>query len=319
MKKNILYIILVLGVLFSACTENKDAMHNNDKVELSFYVDNYKQHAPGTHIGTNEEYEIEDLYLFFFPKTTDQTLIKHYLNSTNFIGVSWNDVDDKIALDYTQIEIGNRAVYLVANCANIKTELDAVTSISDLEDILVNTTNPWSDNLTTPIMMVGNVDHNFNSNHQLDYIPLTRTIAKLQLNITLSEKHQAPITRVEGSSVEGFTDVSQYQYQFVDFDKATYLLKPLSKPDNLQSSAWTDWEDSPEIVNYDTDASGNIISMTLTTYLNERDNAGAKVELSLPYNPGGLLPPPEFGDDNFTLPLPDKIVRNTLYVYDIEI
>lgn len=313
MKKNILYIILALGLVFSACTENKNAMHNNENVELSFFVDNYKQHAPGTNAGTNDERAINDLYLFFFPKA-GQTLEKFYLNSASFTGGSWSDVDNKIALDYTQVEMGNRAVYLVANCANIKTDLDAVTSISDLENIVVNTTNPWSDNLTTPIMMVGNVDHNFNSDHQLDYIPLIRTIAKLQLNITLSNKHQAPITRVEGT-----TAVSQYQYQLVDFDKATYLLKPLSKPDDLKSSAWTNWEDSPEIVDYDTGGSGNVISMTLTTYLNERDNAGAKVELSLPYNPGGLLPPPEFGDDSFTLPLPDKIVRNTLYVYDIEI
>ncbi|NLD24805.1 MAG: hypothetical protein GX670_11345 [Bacteroidales bacterium] len=78
-----------------------------------------------------------------------------------------------------------------------------------------------------------------------------------------------------------------------------------------------------EIANY-TLTGDKVTGLTITTYLNERDtynqeNPRTSVELSLPYISDGPLPPPEFGDENYKLPLPTTIERNTWYVYDIEI
>ncbi len=314
MKKQLVYIILILSVLLTACTEGKQGEPTNEQVELSFGIDHYQKNSSGVpNAGTAAERQIDDLYLFLFPTTGTQSLIKFYIDAASFTNGTWSAIDNKIALEYTQAEVGNRHVYLVANCDAIIADLNAVSTIANLEAILVNTANPWSENIATPLIMSGNKTHNFNTSYQLNNIVLKRAVAKLQLNITLKPEHQAPITRVEGA-----TTVSQYKYKLTNFDKATYVLKPTIKADNLISSAWVNWEDS-SITTYITDGSGNVVSMTLTTYLNERDNAGATVEISLPYTPGGLLPPPQFGDDTYKLPLPDKIVRNTLYVYDIEI
>lgn len=315
MKKQLLYIILIFSILLTACTEDKQGEPTNEQVELSFGIDHYQRNFAGApNAGTAPERQIDDLYLFLFPTTGTQSLIKFYIDAASFTDGTWSAIDNKIALEYTQAEVGNRHVYLVANCDDIITDLDAVSTLADLQAVLVNTANPWSDNIKTPLIMSGNVTHNFNTNYQLNYISLKRAVAKLQLNITLKPEHQAPITRVEG-----VTNVSQYKYKFTAFDKATYAIKPTTKADDLVSSAWVNWESTPTITTYTTAGSGEVVSMTLTTYLNERDNTGATVEISLPYNPGGFLPPPEFGDDTYKLPLPDKIVRNTLYVYDIEI
>ncbi len=67
------------------------------------------------------------------------------------------------------------------------------------------------------------------------------------------------------------------------------------------------------------DETGNVPALQLITYLNERTKAGASIEISIPYIDGGILPPPEFGDEVYKLQLPAKIERNNWYVYDVEI
>ena len=141
-------------------------------------------------------------------------------------------------------------------------------------------------------------------------IPLIRAVAKVQLNISLTAKHQEKPLSGEGTT--------RYKYRLIDFDKNTYVLKQILKTDNLVSSlAWINWNDA--ITSYTLDGNGKVTNLTLITYLNERDNAGTSIELSLPYFDGGFLPPPEFGDETYKLQLPAKIERNNWYVYDVEI
>ncbi len=127
----------------------------------------------------------------------------------------------------------------------------------------------------------------------------------------MTAKHQGKPLSGEGTT--------QYKYRLIDFDKNTYVLKQILKTDNLVSSlAWINWNDA--ITSYTLDGNGKVTNLTLITYLNERDNAGTSIDLSLPYFDGGFLPPPEFGgDETYKLQLPAKIERNNWYVYDVEI
>jgi hypothetical protein len=174
--------------------------------------------------------------------------------------------------------------------------------------------------------MTGSViGHNFVTDRQLNNVPLIRTVAKLELNIKLKAERQSTPTIVEGIPGSGSTTtVHQYKYQFIDFDKRTYVYKQSSKPNNLMSfTDWANFTETDDVAKYT--LTGNIVTdLTITTYLNERDtynqeNPRTSVELSLPYISDGPLPPPEFGDENYKLPLPTTIERNTWYVYDIEI
>ena len=55
------------------------------------------------------------------------------------------------------------------------------------------------------------------------------------------------------------------------------------------------------------------------TYLNERDSKGATVEVALPRVDDGIFSSFEFGPELYRLPLPDKILRNHWYKYEVEI
>ncbi|KKC51911.1 major fimbrial subunit protein (FimA), partial [Porphyromonas gulae] len=129
-------------------------------------------------------------------------------------------------------------------------------------------------------------------------------------------------------------NLTGHKYRYVNFDKDTYVVKPTTKPDNLISSAngvwpqitdWTVWGASlnaspaPDAgTDYTLDANGKVTALRIITYLNERDSKGAIVEIALPRVDDGTLPPPEFGPELYRLPLPDKILRNNWYKYDIE-
>ncbi len=246
-----------------------------------------------------------------FPTSDTQSFNKYYIESPNFTGGSWNSTDNKVSLNLTQAEAGTRNVYIVANCSGLKEKLDQVKLLSDLQNVFQTNEMPWSTILKTPILMSGNKTHNFNENYQLNNVKLIRAVAKVQLNVNLTSVHQ-------GKPSSGEDNSDQYKYKFINFDKDTYVLKPTSKPDNLtSSSAWVSWND--DITSYTLDADGKVTKLTLTTYLNERDNAGTSIELSLPYFDGGFLPPPEFGDETYKLQLPTKIERNHWYKYDIHI
>ncbi|MFV0417323.1 MAG: fimbrial protein [Dysgonomonas sp.] len=310
--KKIVYIVLCFNLLFVACSseDTLDLSSGNNKIELTFEVDNYIKSTKATTPGSTEEQTIENLYLFLFPTTGSQSLKKYYISASTFSNGSWNNSDKKILLNTTQAEAGNRIVCIVANCSEIKTSLDNITSFDDLKTILYPTNNPWSTNITTPLLMTGNKTHDFNTNYQLNNVVLIRAVAKVQLNIKLSPEHQ---------SIPIIASKSQYNYKYIDFDKNTYVLKPSAKTDNLVSSAnWVAWTATGAVTSYVLDQN-KVTSLSLTTYLNERDNAGSAIEISLPYQATGPLPPPEFGDETYKLLLPAKIERNHWYVYDVEI
>ncbi|SHE52391.1 Major fimbrial subunit protein (FimA) [Bacteroides luti] len=317
MKKN-LFIIWLLSQILIACSGNENSADNNyvnnNKIELSFQIDNLVKGSVKSvsDDGSTAERTIDNLYVFLFPTTSSQTIKKYYISSPSFTGGSWSSSDNKILLNITQTEVGSRDVYIVANCTSeMKTSLDGVTTIANLQSVLQTSSTPWSATLTAPILMSGSKTHDFNSDYQLNSISLVRAIAKVQINATLSASHQATPLSAE--------NVAQYKYKFIDFDKNTYLLQQTSKIDNLVSSAsWNNWEAAGTVSGYTTNSEGKVISLSLTTYLNERDNSGTLIEFSLPYS-GGFLPPPEFGDEIYKLQLPARIERNHWYVIDVEI
>ncbi|WP_455657152.1 hypothetical protein [Porphyromonas gulae] len=211
-------------------------------------------------------------------------------------------------------------------------------------------------------MMSGNKTHDFTTDYLLDNVQLVRAVAKIELNITLSEKFQI-LPAANGGNL------AHYRYRYVNFDKDTYVIKPLpTKPDNPVSSndgawpqiaGWMPWGTSlnvspapdagdnpvssndgawPQIAGwmpwgtslnvspapdagsgYTMDSAGKITSLRIITYLNERDTKGAAVEVALPRVDDGELPPPEFGPELYRLPLPEKVLRNHWYKYDITI
>lgn len=81
------------------------------------------------------------------------------------------------------------------------------------------------------------------------------------------------------------------------------------------STNWVNWKD--DVSSY-TEVGGKVTSLKVVTYLNERDHAGTTIEIELPYNGSGPLPPPEFGPEVYKLHLPAKIERNHWYQYDVE-
>ena len=312
------YIFLYTNkaLLFGACSSNDDPVVNQgDGIEITLNSAKFtiKQtvtkstEVRATDAGTTEEQQIGNLYLFLFDNTGANP-VKHYIDNATFTGGTWSATDKRIKLSMTQAEAGNRQVYIVANVSStLKSALDAssVSSVTALSAVLETTEQPWSNNLTTPILMSGSATHNFTTNRLLNAVELVRALAKVELNITLGTKHQD-------------ADATLYQYNFIDFDKNTYVLANTTKTASKATSNWQAWQETGNVSTY-TKTDSKVTSLTLVTYINETANAGSLIDIQLPYNDGGLLPPPEFGPETFQLPLPDKIVRNTWYKYDIEI
>ena len=214
MKKYIA-VIVFFSLLLTACSSDDDSVGgtvDNKKIEISFQVTGFVRGTlkAATDNGSAAEQSIENLYVFLFPSGT-QTFKSYYISSASFSGGSWSSTDNKVSLNLTQAEAGSRHVYIVANCSNLKTQLDGVTSLAELESVLLSNDTPWSSTLTTPILMSGNKTHDFNSNYQLGNIALIRAIAKIQMNVTLKAEHQ-------GTPLSS-TGTAQYKYRLIDFDK----------------------------------------------------------------------------------------------------
>lgn len=337
-----LYIFLFVALLFVACSadEKVDGLQDKRKIEIAFSMPAYSVErmdgTGGTRLtrstdeGTTVERQIDDLYLLLFKEDGTDPLT-YYINAAGDFSYegkegNWNGTTNTVKLELTQSEAGTRQVYVVANCrADLKTKLDAVTTVTGtgetaLQNVLRDVLHPWSPTLTTPILMSGKAMHNFITNYQLSNVALTRAVAKLQLNITLTAQRQGAPTINEGIPGD-YTTVHPYKYKLVDFDKNTYVLKPApTKTDALASSAdWINWDAVGALSSYTLDGGGKVTTLSLSTYLNERDNAGTAVELQLPYYSGGTLPPPQFGNEGYKITLPTAVQRNHWYVYDVEI
>jgi hypothetical protein len=305
-KVNYIYLVLLATLLFVACSSD-DVLEkgSNNRVELSYSISNFNIEgviSRATDVGSPAEQQIDNLYLFLFD-AGGANPIKYYVDNS-FSNGQWNTTEGKITLELTQAEAGTRQVYLVANVSPvIKTTLDGVSTLAALKAVKSTVNTPWSSTLTTPILMSGNATHNFVTNRILSSVPLTRALAKIELNVTLPAKHQD-------------ADASHYRYNFIDFDKNTYVLKPTAKTDELVTSGWQAWQAASTVSSY-TLTGGKVANLKVITYINERDNPGSYIDIQLPYNPGGPLPPPEFGGDTFKLPLPSKIERNYWYKFDV--
>lgn len=326
MRDKLLYATLISGLLFAACIRENigEPVADNKPIEISFRVVDFTQsEARSTKSsGSQQEQSVDNLYLFLF-NNAGTNPERYYIESATFAGGTWDAAGMKVKLDMTQTEAGARQVYAVANIdAAMKTALDGVAAVTAFQTVFRTTAQPWSPNIASAFLMTGNKSHNFAPDHLLDNVPLIRAVAKIELNVKLSA-----LFRVTGND--------NYKHRLVNFDTRTYVEKPASKPDNLASSVgnawpnlsdWTGWSNSlsgtpaPDAgLGYTTDASGKITALRLITYLNERDNKGAAIEIALPRVDDGELPPPEFGPELYRLPLPDKIQRNHWYKYDVEI
>ena len=306
-KVNYIYLILFTVLLFAACSSDDMPERSSDnRVELSYAISNFDISGTttrATDVGSPAEQQIDNLYLFLFDMTGANPI--NYYVDNSFSDGTWNKAGENITLKLTQAEAGERQVYIVANVATaLKTLLDGVSTLTQLQAVIASTSNtPWSTTLEAPILMSGSATHNFVTNRILSSVPLIRALAKIELNVTLPAKHQD-------------ADASHYKYNFIDFDKNTYVLKPTAKTDDLATSGWLAWQAAGDVSSYTLGTDSNVNSLKVITYINERDNTGSYIDIQLPYN-SGLLPPPEFGDDTFKLPLPSKIERNHWYKFDI--
>lgn len=304
-KLNYIYLILFTTLLFAACSSDDIPANGNGMVELSYTIRNYSINGVttrATDAGTAEEQQIDNLYLFLFDMS-DANSVNYYVDNS-FSDGTWSKVDEHVTLKLTQAEAGERKVYVVANVSNsLKTTFDGVTTVAELQAAFKSTDTPWSPTLETPILMSGNATHNFVTNRILNNVPLIRALAKVELNVTLSTKHQD-------------ADASHYKYNFIDFDKNTYVLKQTPKTDDLATTGWQPWEVAGDVSSYTLGGDSKVNSLKVITYINERDIAGSYIDIQLPYN-AGPLPPPEFGDETFKLPLPGEIERNHWYKFDV--
>lgn len=332
MKNYLLYVSFLASLFLVACSKTPVEPTANRSIEISLRVDEFTN-AGGTvraerSQGSDAERLITNLYLVLFDNTGANP-DRYYITGNTFAGGTWNAAEMKVKLDMTQTQAGERRVYVITNVdPTMKTALDAVTTESGLQSVRRTTALPWSTNIVSPFLMAGNKTHDFTANHLLDNVPLVRAVAKVELNISLSEKFQTLPTIVNGN-------LSEFKFRYVNFDKDTYVVKPSTKPDNLVSSAndiWpqmTDWTVWGATLNaspvpdagtgYSLNADGKVTALRIVTYLNERDNKGAAIELALPRVDDGNLPPPEFGPELYRLPLPEKVIRNNWYKYDLTI
>lgn len=344
MNYKVLYITLLSGLLLAGCSKDNgmDPVLNNRGIELSFRVDDFIRGAVvrATDNGSTAEQAVTDLYILMFREGTEQLIGKYYIAVATvdgtFTGGSYDLSDSKVALNMTQAEAGKCEVYVVANVnANgLLTALNNImmtnpTALTALKAVFKETAQPWYTNIAAPILMTGKATHDFTVNYQLNSVRLIRAVAKIELNVKLTSGFQVVPTISSGN-------LAEYRYRYVNFDTRTYVVKPMpTKPANLTSSStdawpntagWTPWgtllngATPPDAgTGYTLDNNGKVTGLRLITYLNERDEAGAVVEIELPRVDAGPLPPPEFGPELYRLPMPDKIERNTWYRYDIEI
>lgn len=313
--KNMAYIhiLLLSGLFIFSCNGNTD-IPGGESVEISFRVDNFlKENVNGggtraTDVGTVEEQQIDNVFLFLFDENGANP-IKYYITATPSAGGALVTASNKVTVNVRPAVAGKRLVHIVANCTDLQATLSGVTTVAGLDAVIRTTAQPWSPNITAPLLMYGSAPlHDFAANNILSSVPLTRAVAKLELNIKLTSARQSkPL-------VGG---VAQYRYRLINFDTRTYIVKPDTKPANVASfTDWKAWEAAGAFESY-TLTGDKVTSLKLVTYLNEADAEGTALKMIIPF--GGMLPPPQFGDGAYSLDLPAIIERNRWYKYDIEI
>lgn len=313
MRKNISYIftLLLIGLLISSCSKDQVEQHQaKDKnIALRLMVQNYKgtELRSGFHSDALES-QITNLYIIIF---ADQVYTYDITETTvtGHNGGTWNKEDGEILLGLTQDLVGEDCdVYVFANVddAEIKDELEGVNNPDGLESIFIGNDNPWSNNFSTSLLMSGyKKNHNFITDPVLDKIEMERAVAKLQIEVELTEQYQS-------------TTDDDYKYRLRNFDKNSYLIQQEGKTNDLISqTAFADIGGIIEFVKEGTVVTG----LKLTTYLNERDiaaNDNIALDLILPFWDEGA-PPPSFTDDDiYSIVIDKEIKRNHFYTYKVK-
>ena len=330
-KIKYIYLLLISALLFGACSKDDVPSGidvSDDEVAISYSQKKYVQvvtngnstksasETRNINIEAGDEENIDNLYILMVNSGWSD-IKRFYTASSNFAEGTWNAAGENVTIKMTQSEAGQRDVYVIANIStDMKSDLDGVTNLTGLQGVLESKTEPWSgtgatNNLKHPIMMSGMKNHNFvTQGRVLENLQLVRAFAKVELNVTLPKKHQS-------------TNEADYKYNFVDFDKNTYVLEKTNKVASIVTTGW-----KPFVSNIDTDKdfvseyikTGDVVtSLKIVTYINETTNANSYIEIQLPYKDGGFLPPPEFGPETFILPRQGKIKRNHWYKYDVEL
>mgnify|MGYP001184921096 CR=1 FL=1 len=327
-KIKYIYLLLISALLFGACSKDDvpgGIEVSDDEIAISYSLKKYVQvvtsgkdlksasETRAIDASTADEEKIDNIYILMV--NSGWTDIKRYYTATaNFTQGTWDADGKSVKIKMTQSEAGTRNVYLVANATGtLKTALDGVTTLAGLQAALLADSAPWSPNLsnatTKSILMSGNtLSHDFVTNRVLSAVTLIRAVAKVELNITLPAKHQS-------------STPADYQYNFVDFDKNTYVLENLTKTADKATTGWKPFTadgTTDKVSSYEME-SDKVSKLKIVTYINETTNANSYIEIQLPYKDGGFLPPPEFGPETFILPRQGEIKRNHWYKYDVEL
>ena len=308
----LLYIFLFASLYFVACSSEDvpENPQNNDKqIELILNVKNFvgENKTKAGFDATAAEEQIDNINLFI---ESGSTWHKYYIASTTFAGGIWEKANDKILLSLTPASVGTANVYVVANAGNT---LGGINSAVDLKAYAINNASPWSDNITTPLIMSGSVlNHNFTTTPTLNAVPLTRAVAKVEVEVTLSQQYQSTPTVTNPYDASDVRD--QYKYEFKNFDTNTYLFKPTSKTNSLADKTWTvfDANFGDKLSAYEL-SSGKVTTLKFITYINERDTgAETTINVALPFWDNGA-PPPSFEGEELPIKLPVEIKRNHYY------
>lgn len=311
MKKylKIVSLLFVAIVAYSCGNEVDTPSSNNIEINLSStamrVVDMSMNVTPvratAAAATPEQEQQIDNVYVFMF--STTAPVIKFYtesLTQVTYNGVTgtWTKNDDKksgkVVLQVSPAVAGARKVYVVANCADIKSDLDAVTTEAGLKEKLRTLATPWT--AETPLLMEGSADKTFTlTDTKLETVELTRAVAKVSINVSMGDDLH------KGGAAE------QYTYQYFKFGTKTYVC---ANPTQQANTA--DMPSAAVIPDFTTTYTANF-----AFYLNEYAATVADkpyVELKMPLI-NGSMPPPEFKPDTYTIKMPATVERNTHYVY----
>lgn len=246
-----------------------------------------------------QEQQIDNVYVFMFSSTAGTPAIKYYSggSTSNTATGTWTPATEgkgKVVLQVSPAIAGTRDVYVVANCANIKSSLDGVSDKAGLEAVLRTSTAPWT--METPLLMEGFANKTFTlTDTKLQTVQLSRAVAKVSINVSM------------GDDLHKGGAAAQYTYQYFKFGTKTYVCANPTQQTNTANmpSALT-------IPDFTTAYTAKFVF-----YLNEYAASVTDkpyVELKMPLI-NGSMPPPEFKPDTYTVKMPATVERNTHYVY----
>lgn len=330
-------VLLLLTVLFISCVYDDVGGCLSEKAELTIafaptdYIDakvsSRSAEVKTRALATTEEMQLNNVYIILF--STTAAPLKYFVETTTntpdlkwIAGTEYNQVKiypKDVSNNYMTLSaVGLRNVYVIGNVnATLKGALDDVNmdTETELAAVLTTTEDPWTISITSALglLMEGHTGtgHDFATNYIAGPISLTRAVAKVKINVKLAAPFQSSV----------HTD---YGYKYLNFGKETYILEKADAQTTGIVDSHTDWQTAGFTF---TPATGTVIDLSLTTYINEYKNTSstdptATIELRLPFNNNdGMLPPPEFGDgyETHRLVMPLQVVRNTYYEYDVEI